>query len=85
MSTVERNIIQLVSDSEGKLVGLVGDKLSHADCPVSFAPSEDLVLALKLMLLQEANSGRQDAIYFQLALENLETAYTNLLNLLIEG
>ena len=82
MSEKARNIIQLVVDSEGKLVGLVGDKMSHADCPVGFAPTEDLVLAAKLVLLQEANSNRQDAVLFQLAVENLETAWANLLAVL---
>ena len=82
MSEYPRNIIQLVIDSEGKLVGLVGDKMSHADCPVGFAPSEDLVLAVKLALLQEANSGRQDAVIFKLASENLEAAWAKLLEIL---
>ncbi len=78
MSNEASIIFQLIKDSEGKLVGLVGDKLTHTDCPVGFAPSEDLVLAVKLVLLQEANSSRHDAIYFQLALEELETAWTKL-------
>jgi len=82
MSEDSHNIIQLVMDSEGKLFGLFGDKMSHAACPVGFAPSEDLVLAVKLALLQEANRGRHDAVLFQLALENLETAWANLLDLL---
>jgi hypothetical protein len=77
-----RSIIQLISDSEGKLVGLVGDKRSYADCPVGFAPSEDFVGTLRLALLREANSARDDAIYFQYALEMLETAWSKLINLL---
>jgi len=61
-----RIILQLISDSGGKLVGFVGVKGSHADYPVGFAPSEDLVGAVRFALLNEANSERMDAVYFQL-------------------
>jgi len=77
MSEEARNIIQLVVDSEGKLLGLVGDRVSHADCPVEFVPTDALIVAVRLALFIELNRAREDSVLFQLALDNLEVAWKN--------
>ena len=42
-----KTIISLIVDSEGKLVGLLGDE-DDEGCPIAFAPSADLVGALRV-------------------------------------
>ena len=75
-----KTIIRLVVDSEGKLVGLLGDE-DDEGCPVAFAPSNDVVGALRLLLLQKSNED-VDVVdergLYQLALERLETAWKKL-------
>jgi hypothetical protein len=82
----EKTIIKLVVDNEGKLVGLLGDE-DDEGCPVAFAPSNDLVGAIRLFLLQKTNEGIDfvdERGLYQLALERLEMAWKKL-NLVLEG
>ena len=75
-----KTIIRLVVDGEGKLVGLLGDE-DDEGCPVAFAPSNDLVGALRLFLLQKANQDIDivdERGLYQLALERLEMAWKKL-------
>lgn len=75
-----KTIIRLIVDSEGKLVGLLGDE-DDEGCPVAFAPSNDLVGALRLFLLQKANQDIDivdERGLYQLALERLEMAWKKL-------
>ena len=80
-----KTIISLIVDSEGKLVGLLGDE-DDEGCPIAFAPSADLVGALRVLLLdkldQEADIVDERGLY-QLALERLEMAWVKL-NLVLE-
>jgi hypothetical protein len=80
-----RTIMTLIADSEGKLVGLLGDE-DDEGCPVAFAPSADLVGALRVFLLekvgQEVDIVDERGLY-QLALERLEMAWKKL-NLVLE-
>ncbi|OGD48652.1 hypothetical protein A3K69_05595 [Candidatus Bathyarchaeota archaeon RBG_16_57_9] len=80
-----KTIISLIVDSEGKLVGLLGDE-DDEGCPIAFAPSADLVGALRVFLLdkldQEADIVDERGLY-QLALERLEMAWVKL-NLVLE-
>jgi len=80
-----RKIISLIVDSEGKLVGLLGDE-DDEGCPIAFAPSADLVGALRVFLLdkidQEVDIVDERGLY-QLALERLEMAWVKL-NLVLE-
>jgi hypothetical protein len=80
-----RKIMTLIVDSEGKLVGLLGDE-DDEGCPVAFAPSADLVGALRMFLLekvgQEVDIVDERGLY-QLALERLEMAWKKL-NLVLE-
>lgn len=75
-----KTIIQLIVEGEGKLVGLLGD-VDDEGCPVAFAPSNDLVGAVRLFLLQKANQ-EIDVVdergLYQLALERLEMAWKKL-------
>ena len=77
MSEDVRNIVQLVIDSEGKFVGLVGDKMSHADCPAEFRPSDAFIAAVRLAFFVEVNSAREDGVLFQIVLDYLEKAWKN--------
>jgi hypothetical protein len=75
-----KTIIRLVVDGEGKLVGLLGDE-DDEGCPVAFAPSHDLVGAVRLFLLQKANQDIDivdERGLYQLALERLEMAWKKL-------
>lgn len=75
-----KTIIRLVVDGEGKLVGLLGDE-DDEGCPVAFAPSNDLVGAVRLFLLQKANQDIDivdERGLYQLALERLEMAWKKL-------
>jgi len=80
-----KTIISLIVDSEGKLVGLLGDE-DDEGCPIAFAPSADLVGALRVFLLdkldQEADIVDERGLY-QMALERLEMAWVKL-NLVLE-
>lgn len=75
-----KTIIRLVVDGEGKLVGLLGDE-DDEGCPVAFAPSNDLVGAVRLFLLHKANQDIDivdERGLYQLALERLEMAWKKL-------
>lgn len=78
-------IMKLIVDSEGKLVGLAGDEREEG-CPVAFAPTEDLVGATRLALLQGASREHEYTGVtgiFQLSLERMEKAWV-ILNKLLE-
>jgi hypothetical protein len=80
-------IISLVVDSEGKLVGLLGDE-DDVGCPAAFAPSSDLIGAIRFFLLhmsREVDDYIEERGLFQLMLERLDTAYAKLIKVLEEG
>jgi len=79
----EKNLLRLIVDTEGKLVGLLGDE-DDEGCPVAFAPSVDLLSALRLFLMQkskETNLVDERGIY-QRILEELDMAYGKLVKTL---
>ena len=77
-------ILKLVVDSEGKLVGLLGDE-DDEGCPVAFAPPPDLIGAVRLFLLQRSQDEGElinERGLYQLALERMEMGYTKLVEVL---
>jgi hypothetical protein len=81
-----KTIFRFVVDSEGKLVGLLGDE-DDEGCPVAFAPTPDLVGAVRLFLLQRSQDEGElidERGLYQLALERMEMAYSKLVNVLEE-
>ena len=79
-------ILRLVVDTEGKLVGLLGDE-DDEGCPVAFAPTADLIGALRLFLLQRSQDEGElidERGLYQLALERMEMGYTKLIGVLEE-
>ena len=81
-----KTLLRLIVDSEGKLVGLLGDE-DDEGCPVAFAPSPDLMAALRLFLLQKSQE-LDDVVdergIYQLVLEGLEMGYEKLVDMLEE-
>lgn len=81
-----KTLLRLIIDSEGKLVGLLGDE-DDEGCPVAFAPSPDLMAALQLFLLQRSQE-MDDLVdergIYQLVLERLEMGYGKLMAVLEE-
>lgn len=85
ISEEEKTLLKFIVDSEGKLVGLLGDE-DDEGCPVAFVPSPDLFSALRLFLMQksrEVDVVDERGIY-QLVLERLDMAYGTLIEILEE-
>ena len=79
----EKMLLRFVVDTEGKLVGLLGDE-DDEGCPVAFVPSVDLLSALRLFLMQksrEVDVTDERGIY-QRILEELDMAYGKLVEML---
>jgi len=81
-----KTLLRLTVDTEGKLVGLLGDE-DDEGCPVAFAPSADLISALRLFLLQksrEVDDIVDERGIYQLMLERMDMAYAKLMEVLEE-
>jgi len=75
-----KTIVRLVVDGEGKLVGLLGDE-DDEGCPVAFAPTADLVGALRVFLHEKMDQDIDivdERGLYQLALERMEMAWKKL-------
>jgi hypothetical protein len=79
----EKTLLRFIVDTEGKLVGLLGDE-DDEGCPVAFVPSTDLLSAMRLFLMQK--SQEVDIIdergIYQRILEELDMAYGKLVEIL---
>lgn len=79
----EKTLLRFIVDTEGKLVGLLGDE-DDEGCPVAFVPSVDLLSALRLFLMQK--SQEEDLIdergIYQRILEELDMSYGKLVEIL---
>lgn len=85
MSEEKKTLLCFIVDSEGKLVGLLGDE-DDEGCPVAFAPSADLISAIRLFLMQKSREPEfvDERGIYQLTLERLDMAYGTLLETLEE-
>lgn len=85
MSEEKKTLLSFIVDSEGKLVGLLGDE-DDEGCPVAFAPSADLLSAIRLFLMQKSREPEfiDERGIYQLTLEKLDMAYGTLLKTLEE-
>ena len=79
----EKTLLRFIIDTEGKLVGLLGDE-DDEGCPVAFVPTVDLLSALRLFLMQKSKEVEviDERGIYQRVLEELDMAYGKLVEML---